>query len=298
MSDEVKNGAQASVEVQARELGWEPKEKFQGNPENWVPAEEYVKRGENFVPYLQADRRKLFGKIEEANRKIHGLENALSESRESINVLKQFTTSDALKKKDEEIVGLRRQLAEARRGSDLDAEVKIEGQLDEAREEREALRAQTAEPAAKPNGANGSASRTAAADLVQTPEFQQFLRDNPWYSEDSVARAAATAISGDIMQDPANRSLSFGDKLALVAEQTKQRMGIEQPSRGRTKVEGSRGGGGGSGGGGGTSREPSYEGLSAEARAVCDRQAKQMVGPNRAFKTVVDWQKHYAKMVS
>jgi hypothetical protein len=98
------------------------------------------------------------------------------------------------------------------------------------------------------------------------------------------------------MQDPENRGLSFADKLSLVAEQTKARLGIGEPAaRKRTKVEGSRGGGGG---GDRRSSEPSYDALSPEAKAVCDRQAKTVVGPNRAYKTVQDWQKAYAKMVS
>jgi hypothetical protein len=306
MSDEQQadggaGGGAPAPEVQARELGWKPKEEFQGNPENWVPADKYLERGETVLPYMQADRKRLFKKVDEQGAEIRRLSGALAESTEAINTLKQFTTSGALKEKDQEIVSLRRQLAEARRNGTPEQEVEVEAQLDTAKEERAAL---AAEVKAKPNGSgNGTGNGNGSGDprariqaLAQTPEFQQFLADNPWYNEDSVARAAATAISGDIMQDPANRELSFADKLNLVAERTKARLGIGTPQRrGNSKVEGSRGGGGG---GGGSSREPSYEALSAEAQAACDKQAKQVVGPNRAFKTMADWQKHYAKMVS
>jgi hypothetical protein len=303
MSDEQPSGGDtggaAAPEMQARELGWKPKGEFSGNPDNWVPADEYLKRGETVLPYMQADRKRLFKKVDEQGAEIRRLSGALAESTEAINTLKQFTTSGALKEKDQEIVSLRRQLAEARRNGTPEQEVEIEAQLDTAKEERGAL---AAEVKAKPVGngvgeGNGADPvRARIQSLSQTPEFQQFLQDNPWYNEDSVARAVATAISGDIMQDAANRELSFGDKLNLVAERTRTRLGIGGAQRrGNSKVEGSRGSGGG---GGGSSREPSYEALSAEAKAACDKQAKQVVGPNKAFKTNSDWQKHYAKMVS
>jgi hypothetical protein len=300
MSDEQVSSENASanaserVEVQAKELGWQPKEDFRGDPKNWVPAEEYVKRGETVLPYMQADRKRLFKKVDEQSAEIEGLRADLSASRESIETLKQFTASDALKKKDDEIVSLRRQLVEARRGGDVDAEVKLEGQLDTAKDERESL-ASDAKGSKTPESARDPV-RERIAGLTRTPEWKSFIRDNPWYEEDSVARAAATAISGEIMQDPENKGLSFADKLALVAEQTKARLGIGEPvARARGKVEGSRGGGNG---GGRASTGPSYENLSSEAKAVCDRQAKSVVGPKRAYKTVEEWQKAYAKMVS
>lgn len=289
-------------EVQARELGWKPKEEFQGNPENWVPADKYLERGETVLPYMQADRKRLFKKVDEQGQEIRRLSGALAESTEAINTLKQFTTSGALKEKDTEIAGLRRQLAEARRNGTPEQEVELESALDTAKEERGAL---AAEAKTKPNGTgNGTGDiRPQLRNLAQTPEFRQFLSDNPWYdvnspSFDAVAHGAATALSAEIGSNPETKGLDFADKLALVAERTKARLGIGAPQRrGNSKVEGSRGGGNGNGGGGG-SRDPSYEGLSAEARAACDRQAKNVVGPNRAFKTMADWQKHYAKMVS
>lgn len=297
MSDETAENA-PNPEVQARELGWEPKEEFKGNPEKWVSAEEYLKRGETILPYMQADRKRLFRKVDEQGAELQRLRSQLAESTESITVLKQFATTDALEKKDKEIAGLRRQLAEARRNGTPEQEVELEAELDAARDKRAELAAQ-----AKPvngsggNGADsGNSTQERVRNLTETPEFQAFLRDNPWYNSDSVARAAATAISGEIMQDPANRSLSFADKLALVAEQTKARMGIGASARrGNSKVEGSRGGGDG---GGRQSSGPSYDALPPEAKAICDRQEKMFVGPGKRYKTQAEWRKAYAEKVS
>lgn len=300
MADETVDNNAPAPEIQAKELGWEPKETFKGNPDNWVPAAEYLKRGETVLPYMQADRKRLFKKVDQQGAEIARLSGALAESTEAINTLKQFTTSGALKEKDQEIATLRRELAEARRGGDVAAEVEAETRLDTAKDERATLAEQAK---AKPNGngnGNGAESadpvRARIANLTKTPEFQQFLADNPWYNSDPVARAAATAVSGEIMQDPDNQGLSFADKLSLVAEQTKARLGLgEAPARRRSKVEGSRGGGGG---GERTTNEPSYEALSPEAKAACNRQAKMVVGPNRVYKTLQEWQKAYAKMVN
>lgn len=291
----------SNVEVQARELGWKPKEEFQGNAENWVPAAEYMKRGETILPYMQADRKRLFKKVDDQGAEIKNLRSQLAESAESIEVLKQFATTDAVEKKDREIAGLRRQLAEARRNGTAEQEVELEEQIDKAKGKRAELASQ-----AKPiNGTEGNGSppvQDRTRNLAQSPEFQAFLRDNPWYdvnspSFDPVAHGAATAISAQIGSDPETRGLPFDQKLALVAEQTKSRLGIGQQRRGKSKVEGSRGGGGGEGGGRGSST-PSYDNLPPEAKAICDRQEKMFVGEGKRYKTQVEWRQAYAEKVS
>jgi hypothetical protein len=47
--------------------------------------------------------------------------------------------------------------------------------------------------------------------------------------------------------------------------------------------------------GGGVKR--GYKDLTAEAKAICDRQAELVVGPGRAFKTLAEWQQSYADQV-
>jgi hypothetical protein len=297
---------EVNVEAQAKELGWKPKEEFTGNPDNWVPADEYMKRGETILPYMQADRKRLFKKVEEQGQQISALRSQLAESAESITVLKQFATTDALKQKDAEIAQLRRQLAEVRRNGTPEQEVELESQLDEARDERAELAAK-AKPGNAQGNAQGNGQGTPAnrvGDLARSPEFMQFLRDNPWYDVnspqfDAAAHGAATAISAEIGSNPETRGLSFAEKLALTAERTRTRLGIGAPqSRGRSKVEGSAGAGAEGGGGGRKGGGPSYDSLPPEAKAICDRQEKLFVGPGKRYKTQAEWRKAYAEKVS
>lgn len=305
MADQETNegeGGGPSAEVQARELGWTPKEEFRGKPENWLPADEYLKKGETILPYMQADRKRLFKRVDEQGVEIRQLRSQLAESAESITVLKQFATTDALQKKDAEIAGLRRQLAEARRNGTPEQEVAIEASIDTARDERAELatQAKTTTAATKPNGA-GSETQDRLRDLSQSPEFQRFLRENPWYdvsspSFDPVAHGAATAVSAEIGSNPETRGLPFADKLTLTAERVKTRLGIGvQQRRGASKVEGSRGSGDG---GGRSTLSPSYDALSPEAKAVCDRQEKLFVGEGKRYKTQAEWRKAYAEKVA
>jgi hypothetical protein len=61
-----------------------------------------------------------------------------------------------------------------------------------------------------------------------------------------------------------------------------------------SKVEGSRNGNSGSGG---SNSGTSYSDLTAEQKAICERQATKLVGKGRAFATIEAWRTHYAKEV-
>jgi hypothetical protein len=62
-----------------------------------------------------------------------------------------------------------------------------------------------------------------------------------------------------------------------------------------SKVNPARNGGDGGGGGGGGSGK-GYASLPADAKEICDRQAKMFVGPNKLFKTDKEWQAHYSSV--
>lgn len=51
---------QDRIEQRARTYGWQPKEEYEGDPDNWMPASEWVK----YAP-LHESRRKLKKKINE-----------------------------------------------------------------------------------------------------------------------------------------------------------------------------------------------------------------------------------------
>lgn len=62
-----------SIETEAREQGWKPKEEYEGPPDKWRPAKEFVERGE------------LFGKIDHMGKE-------LKETRKALKMLQDHHT--------------------------------------------------------------------------------------------------------------------------------------------------------------------------------------------------------------
>jgi len=51
----------SDIEQRARDMGWRPKEEFQGQEDRWVDAKTFVERGENIMPILK----ERLGKMED-----------------------------------------------------------------------------------------------------------------------------------------------------------------------------------------------------------------------------------------
>lgn len=58
------------IEQKALKMGWTPKDKFKGDPDNWRPADEFVERGENMLPIIKAQ-------VKRQDREIADLKDAL-----------------------------------------------------------------------------------------------------------------------------------------------------------------------------------------------------------------------------
>jgi hypothetical protein len=112
-----------NVEVQARELGWSPKEEFKGDPERWIDAETFVKRGEELMPILKANNRKLLGEV-------MSLKEAVKASQDSISALKEFNSKINIREAKETKKVLVEQLKEARSDGDVETELKLTKEID------------------------------------------------------------------------------------------------------------------------------------------------------------------------
>lgn len=55
----------SDVEQKAEKMGWTPKDKFKGDPAKWRPADEFVERGENMLPIVKARVAQQAKEIEE-----------------------------------------------------------------------------------------------------------------------------------------------------------------------------------------------------------------------------------------
>lgn len=280
-----------TVEEKARAIGWAPKEEFRGDPAKWVDAETYVKKGEEFIPFLQASKRKLEGEVTTVRGEVAQLKTTLRAANEAIAALKEFNTEASRKQAKEKIVDLKTQIKEARTQNDVDTELDLQSEL---RETETALAT-----ADKDKGKDGGTTTTATngsgnpPDYTQTPEWKQFLSDNPWFESNRRMRAVAVEISRELAESGALNSLTPAQRYAKVAEETLKAIPGASDARRRNadRVEGSRGGASGGGEGGGHT----YADLPPDARAACDKLAPRLVGEGRAYKTNKEWQTAYCE---
>lgn len=270
------------VEVKARKMGWLPEAEFRGKKEHWIDAEKYVQRGEEFIPFLQADRRRLEGELTEVRGKVSTLENTLKEASETIDALKEFRT--AINK--ERVADLQEDLVQgikqAREDGDIEKEESLRSKLTEAKESLK-------EPEKKPE----VKAPTPQPDITQLPEWKEFIKDNPWWNDDDVMRAASIEISKKLAAAGELDNLSHAARFAKIAEATKVRFGMEE-KRQQSRVEGGKGGG--------DRMEREHEGeknfndLPVDVREASKRFEDRLVGKKKGqFPDLTAYRKHYAE---
>lgn len=280
----------AETEARALDMGWSPKDQWRGAADKWVDAETFVKRGEEILPILQANNRKSEARLATLEGELRTTKTQLVAANEQIEVLTNMGTKanrDAAKEH-------RRQLIAQRTAAQKDENSELEIELTEAIEDQTAIirAAEDGEKSGKPNGKEKPAA-VAAANPMDDPTFRAWAQDNPWFGTDFRRTSVATGIAQELRATPEGRALvgrAFFDK---VTEETNKFYGQHSPAkRGTSKVEGggpSDNGGGGGGGG----DEKTFANLPQEAKDICIRQATQMVGKDRKFKTIDEWKTYY-----
>lgn len=285
MAEETQTDVQSTqYETKAREMGWKPREEFPGSADKWVDAKTFVDRGEQFLPIVKAENRRLKEQLEHIASQNQQFQTELSGARESIEGLKQFNREAAAAELKAERRKLRAELIAARKEGDTEKELSVQEQLDDLDDKSQQG---AGEPAAKAAAATTSAT---ADDPTQKPEFQQFLRENSWFNDDPVMRAASLAIMQDAAAKGLLANMTPAQRFSYAAAETKKKFRMEDELPNTSKVSGSTGPTGAGGDGG-----HSYSALPADAKAACDRFAKRMVGPGKAFKNEADWRKHYTQ---
>lgn len=274
----------ADTETKARGLGWVPKEEFRGAEDRWVDAETFVKRGEEIMPLLRANNGRLQGEVDGLRSELSETRAALKESADAIAALKEHQTEATLNAVKETKSRLRGALRAAREAQDWDAVDELEEQMDSVKETQAAIERK---PAAPPP----PAAATPPAPPKEDPTFAAWKKENPWFGSDKRRTAMMFAISQELREDPDNKDLKgmpFYEKASELADEA---LGRKAPA---TKVETSTGNGTPETPRGGAAKK-GYASLPKDAKDACEHQAARLVGPNRAFKKLEDWQKHYAE---
>lgn len=229
----------------AREMGWAPKDKWKGDPEQWVDADTFVRRGNVVLPIVrkrldesQAENRLLREKIAQMETSFGEVKSWLKEQ----NDQKLLRAKGLLK--DE-----RREALEAQ---NFDRVNEIDIELMEMR----------AAPAA-PEKRQSQQPDPATVEL-----FRDFATDNPWITRDKELQVAMS-IEAKLVRE-AGTDLVGRPFLEFVKRRVVKQF-PEKFSRGNGSANLAEGDG--SHGGGGNSRR-SYANLKADRKAVCDRWVK------------------------
>lgn len=275
------SGNNQEIETQARELGWRPKEEFQGDPDRWVDADEFLERGQQIMPILKKNNQRLQQELLTRDREIGMLKTAVKNSERAIEVLgKQFqeaTKREVAAARQE----LRQRIAEARETGDIDAELAAQDQLGELRDAEKAQ--QKKDDAGSDSSTKADSPPANKGNENLDPAFVAWQEAHPWFGKD-IKKTKLFIRTGEDLRDEGYTGTGE-EFFEEVEKRVNEHLKDDRPGG---KVEG---GNHGSGGGKGKG----FRSLPKEAQEACMRFADDLVGPDKQYKTIEDWQAAYAK---
>ena len=273
--------------TEARDMGWKPKEEFQGDPERWVDAATYVDKGRHVMPILNQNNERLRGEVRQRDAKIQDLEGKLRKVGESVEALEEFYTEDVKRRVEQERARIKDELKQAKRDGNIEAEVDLTDELAQLDTQIPAASKEDKQPrrrAADKRPGNGTTQ-----DMDVPEDFKQWARENPWYGKDVMRTdlAFGTAQRLRATLPPEVQGRPFMDKVAQEVEQTMRRLGV----RTQGKVEGSKGSPNRQAGGKTFADLPD----DAKTAARSPYYTERLVGPDRLHKDQASWEAAYAK---
>lgn len=276
--------AVASYEKEARAMGWRPESEWEGPDGKWIDAKTFIERGEQIMPILRANNRKMKEELLTSQRDLATLRENLVNANKAISALKKSYTESTKREVEMALADLREQFKGARQIGDTDLELKVKKDIDKLEGKVEEL-----DKAHEEEDEDEKPKDDKKAPEL-SPEFISWQKENRWFGNtlnpDDIARTKALVkIGEDLRKEGATEmGLEFMTKCMELLEE--QERGYTKP---RSKVES-----GGGKGGGGSGR--AWDSLPKEAKAACHSDSETFVGPGKMFKTVKEWEDHYAKL--
>lgn len=275
----VESTATPEVQAEAEALGWIPPARFKGDPERFIDAEDYIRRGEEVLPIVRQQNKKLKAELEEVRAQAKANADALKAAQDAIEQIEERHSVETQKAVERARDQLKEQLAQASEAGDHEALAELTDRL---------TKLNAAEKAAPPEEKK-AAPAAAPPKFTPPPELAEWNEENPWFGTDKRKTALALAIAQELREGgESSTGRRFFDKVKATLEADYP---AAEPPGG--KVEGARNG---------SSDTParvgkkSYASLPADAKAACDADARQFVGPAKRYKTVEEWRARYAEL--
>jgi hypothetical protein len=239
-SDKGADEAQQQIETRARAMGWTEKSEFKGDPAKWRDAAEFVERGENLLPLVKAQNKRL--------------EREVAELKQTTRELGDYLSKTEQRAYDRAIADLKQQRKEAIAAGDGDAVEKAEDQIEQL----------------KSDAAAKAAKRAEKKDDGPDPVYAEWEARNAWLKD---------AELSDYAEFAAQKLRASGEKatgaefLDMVAAKVKAQFPAKFTNPRRETAQAVEGAAPAARRGG-----KSYADMPAEARAACDRMAKNGFG--------------------
>lgn len=257
-NDSGADDAQQQVEARARAMGWTSKDEFKGDPSKWRDAAEFVERGENLLPLVKAQNKRL-------EREVAELKQTTREFAEHLSKTEQRAYDRAM-------ADLKQQRKEALAAGDGEAFEKVDEAIDKLKTDAAAKAAKHAEK--KDDG---------GAD----PVYTEWESRNPWLKDSELSDYAEFAAQK--LRAGGERATG-AEFLDLVAQKVKAQFPAKFTNPRRETAQAVEGAAPARRSGG-----KAYADMPAEARAACDRMAKNgFAGDEKAqAKFKADYVKQY-----
>lgn len=274
---EMTSAAAPEVQARAEKMGWIPPTRYKGDPERYIDAEDYIERGETVLPIVKEQNKRLQAELVSVKEAAAAQAAALKAAQDAIDQIEERHTVATQKAVEVARQQVKQQLAAASAEGDHEGVAELTDQL------------------TKLNQAEDEAPPTKKVEappvFVPPPDLVAWNAENPWFGTDKRRTALALAIGQELREGgETSTGRVFFDKISEEMEKTLPTKSGEPPA---SKVEGARNGGGEEPRGSG---KKSYAALPADAKAACDADSRQFVGPTKKYKNLADWRSRYAEI--
>lgn len=237
--DEAASAAAAAVEAEASKMGWTPKEQFKGDPAKWRPADEFVERGKNMLPIVQATVKRQ--------------ERELSELRTTVQDFAAHMSKTEQRAYDRALADLKAQRAAAIAAGDGETFEKVDEAITDLNKEVQA-----------------KAVKAAPAKAEDDPVYAEWEGRNTWLKDPKMS-AFGTAAANYLRST--GETAQGAEFLELVTKEVKTKFPDKFTNPRREVAPAVEGAAPAARKGG-----KSYADMPADARAACDRMAKNGYG--------------------
>jgi len=271
----VESKANAEVQAKAEKLGWIPPARFKGEPERFIDAEEYIERGETVLPIVKEQNKRLHLELDALKVNQLRTEEALNKATEALENIEERNTVATQKAIEKAKAEVKLQLAAASEAGDHAAVAELTEQMVDLNKAPPPEEKKEAKPAAKV--------------FVLPSDLKEWNEENPWFGTNKRRTALALGIAQELREGGETLvGKAFYNK---VKEEMDKELGqTKEPPR-EDKVESARQSGEDRG-----NRAKTFAALPSEAKAACDSDARNFVGPTKKYKTQAEWRSRYAEL--